>query len=215
MKWNLWLLMLLPLQCMAFSSAPRSLPSTIPLPAKVNCELVGEKLVLANQTVTLPATGQFVLESHLLTKEDGAGWPTTITDRIDTHLKRSCEALKMADCKAIYSSTYHRQWTPAEGGRIGQGSVGELRPTVLEEMWSGNMMWTGKNKPKPGTRFLAQANGKSVAVVMGFETGPKDKKWLGGLQGEVLWALKATSKTAIRFGRLKDQGVTPGPVDCK
>lgn len=197
------------------SPTPIDADAPSPTPSLGRCEMQEEVLQLANQTVTLPATGIFVLESHLLTKEDGQGWPATVADRIEGHLSRACAALKAGRCEAIYTTRYHREWTPAEGGRIGQGSVGELRPTVLEEMWSGNMMWSAKTKPKPGTRFLAQVGKKAVVVVVGFETGPGDRKWLGGLQGEVMWWLGAKNTTPIRWGRLKDQSLSPGPIDCE
>lgn len=181
-----------------------------------NCAMVEETIVLRNQTVKLPTTGKFVLESHLATKSDfGGGFPTTNTQGIDTHIANACKLIKGAKpgCSDVYTTRYHKEWTPPEGGKAGQGSVGNLKPTVLEEMWSGNMYW--KVKPAPGTKFLACNRASCVVTIVGFETGPLDPKWLGGLQGEVMWALKASSSTTIRWGRLKDQTLAPGPVDCK
>ena len=188
---------------------------------EAKCGVLSETLVLRNQTVSLPAEGRFVTESHLITKDDDfplGKYPRKSREKIKKHISRSCEVLveidSKADCNKVYAPKYMGEWTPAEGGAIGQGSVGDLRPTPEEEMWSGNMYWVEKTKPGPGTKFLASANGKNVVVVMGYETGPKSKHWLGGLQGEVHWALGSTDKTLVRLGRLLDQSLDPGPIEC-
>jgi hypothetical protein len=189
----------------------------------VDCSVVTETLKLTNQTVTLPKKGRMVLESHLATKSDsfpaGRLFPQTISEGILDHMNRACEILKkhgVTNCLDVFSTKYHRQWTPPESGKAGQGSIGNTKPTVIEEMWSGNLYWTRENKPKPGTKFLASRNGRHVVVVMGYETGPRDPKFLGGLQGEVMWWLKATNTDSdIQLARLKDQSLSPGPVVCK
>lgn len=184
-----------------------------------DCATVDETLVLSNQTVRLPATGRFVVESHLATTSDPGTFPTTVTENIDQHLQRACHALSLIDnsvgpnCSAVYRASYMRQWTPPEGGKAGQGSV-STRPTALQEMFSGNMYWKG-NIPPPGTRFLACYGVKCVVVAVGFETGPRDPKLLGGLQPEVFYFLKANDQSSIRWGRLKNQSLAYGPVECK
>lgn len=181
--------------------------------SKINCDLITETLKLKNQTVTLPTTGKFVLESHLLTKDD-IKMPQDVRDGVMNHIDRSCELIG-GTCSEVYTTKYHFQWTPAESGHIGQGSVGSLRPSVEEEMWSGNMYWTKENKPKPGTKYLAKFKNNSVVVVMGYETGPADPKWLGGFQGEVFYGLGAKfNQDQIYFGRLVDQSHKPGPINC-
>lgn len=184
------------------------------------CEVVEETLKLTNQTVTLPVEGRMVLESHLATKEDtfpGRSFPNSIHEGILDHMNRSCERLKkfgVKNCLDVYAASYHRQWTPPEFGLAGQGSIGNRKPTVDEEMWLGNMYWTRENKPAPGTKFLASRGDRSVVVVMGYETGPRDPKFIGGLQGEAMWWLRATNADPVRLGRLKDQSVPPGPITC-
>lgn len=188
-----------------------------------DCSVISETLVLKNQTAKLPKMGKFVLESHLATKSDtfpaGRLFPQSVSEGILDHMNRSCEYLKklgVKNCLDVFSTKYHRAWTPPESGKAGQGSVGNLKPTVEEEMWSGNLYWTSANKPKPGTKFLASRGGRHVVVVMGYETGPRDPSFLGGLQGEVMWWLQANnSHTDIQLGRLKDQTLPPGPVICK
>lgn len=133
---------------------------------------------------------------------------------------------KTIECSSVYSSKYHKEWTPPEGGKAGQGSVGDLKPSLREEMFIVNMMWASGKKPAAGTRFLASFNGKNVVVIAGYETGPGDSKWLGGFQGEVFYFLGAkpsywqTSASQIAgdkitIAKLKDQAALPGPITCK
>jgi hypothetical protein len=172
--------------------------------------------------VQFPASGQFVLESHLATTSDvfpqGRLFPRTTKEGIEAHITHSCSELQAispnVSCDAVYRTRYHKEWTPPEGGKAGQGSVGNLRPPFLEEMFSGNMMWKSDGKPAPGTRFLASFNGKHVVIVLGYETGPNDPKWLGGFQGEVFHYLGADDSKKITIAKLKDQNLRPGPVQC-
>lgn len=192
-------------------------PATTP-PILRACEVEPTTVALKWGSTKLPKTGTFVLESHLATKEDKFGtrlFPRNTTEDIQAHLDRACAELKKlgADCSKVYATKYHKEWTPPEGGKAGQGSVGDTKPTVIEEMWTCNMMWT--KAPKAGTKFLATYKGKSVVVVMGYETGPGSSKWLGGCQGEVLWALGADDTSQITLmGTLKDQGIPAGPISC-
>ena len=81
-------------------------------------------------------------------------------------------------------------------------------------MWSGNMFWTSKNKPKPGTRFLVSYGTKNVVIVMGYETGPRSPKYIGGLQPEVHYALGTNGSSKFKVARLVDQEIPLGPVHC-
>jgi len=196
-----------------------STSTSVATDTKIDCGVVTEVLKLKNQTVALPASGRFVLESHLVTKEDPAGYPPTVTTNIQQHLDRACAKLQKYDarpsCSDVFTLVYHKQWTPAEKGKIGQGSIGETRPTAEQEMWGFNMYWTAENKPKPGTKYLFSYNGVNVVGAGGFETGPMSAEFLGGVQGEMHWALKADSMSKIRVGRLVDQSVPYGPAVCR
>jgi hypothetical protein len=200
--------------------APKS-PEIKPVPVQQGkCELIEETLVLQNQVVKLPAIGRMPLESHLVAKEDKrTSWPKNQTEGISKHLEMSCALLKAkvpaADCNKAYQNPYAKLWTPSEGGHIGQGS-GAI-PSLEQEMWSGNLYWTAKNKPKVGVndKFLVCANAKCVVITMGFETGPGDKALLGGLQPESMYVLGADNRTPITLGRLKDQSLPLGPRTCK
>lgn len=182
-----------------------------------NCAMVSERLKLVNQEVSLPAIGRFVLESHLTAVEDGPDnwYPTSSTDGIEKHLSLSCASLpKGTDCSKVYASQYTHVWTPAEGGLIGQGSNGNLKPPISQEVWSANMYWTAANKPKPGTKFLACNMGKCVVTSTGWETGPSSPTYIGGLQGEVMYFLGADNTTKMAWGRLVDQSQPLGPISC-
>jgi hypothetical protein len=199
--------------------------STIPFAAKLN-----------NRVVQLPASGKFVLESHLATTADlfpGDGNTTkprlfpkitfAINKRkigsdegIQQHLDREWLEYKkffpLISFAELFDNTYVKQWTPAEGGQPGQGSVGNTRPTVAEELWIANMYWASKAKPKPGTKFLMTAHGKRVVVVMGYETGPESHEFLGGAQGAIFKALGMKNNDFAEIACLKDQRVPVGPV---
>jgi hypothetical protein len=199
--------------------------STVPFEAKLN-----------NRIVRLPASGKFVLESHLATTADvfpetgKAKTPRlfpTVTFAINKRLIGSDEGIQQhlvrewneyrkffpaTPFKALFDNSYVKQWTPAESGQPGQGSVGNTRPSVVEELWIANMYWSAKGKPKPGTKFLITAHGKRVVVVMGYETGPDDPKFLGGAQGAVFKALGLKDHEVAEIACLKDQSVPVGPV---
>lgn len=188
--------------------------------AKPSCEVVPTTVQLKWGAKKLPATGKFVLESHLATNLDtfeGRLFPKTGAEGITIHKARSCEAMRVLnglDCAKMPDSKYTMVWTPAEGGKIGQGSVGDKKPSVVEEMWTCNMMWT--KAPKAGTKYLMKSGNKSVVVVMGYETGPGSKEWLGGCQGEVMWVLGATNNSQLTLlGELKDQSLSAGPINCQ
>lgn len=197
----------------------------------LDCTIEPTKEVTFNQgTVSLPARGFFVMESHYATREqkfgDGRLFPKDQKEGIDLHLKQSCEFMKFAfpdlgeDCPTIYHEPslekYTTVWTPPEGGKAGQGAVGNLKPTAEQEIWQGNMYWKGKSKPKPGTRYLICNESKTCVVIsMGYEIGPGDKKFLGGVTREVHWALGAKNGSLLTLGKLKDQSLPYGPVTCK
>ena len=177
------------------------------------------------RTVTLPATGKFVEESHYITTEDSLGtnrWPAAPDEGIENHLKRSFALFLQYDSGATYEQLYQqnwqKQWTPEEGGHFGQGAVGNSQLTELTpemEMWFMTMMWDKGERPKRGTRFLLSANGKQVIVVAGFETGPASKDYLGGVTREVHSWLGTTAQSAIKVSLLTNQNLPPGPVNCQ
>lgn len=76
------------------------------------------------------------------------------------------------------------------------------------------MYWSG-NKPSPGEKFLLSYRDKHVVAASGFETGPMSATFLGGVQGEIHWYLGSDSDSQVRIGRLKDQSLAYGPVECR
>lgn len=199
--------------------------STIPFEAKLN-----------NRSVQLPASGKFVLESHLATTADlfpsdgnttkprlfpkitfaigkrKIGSDELIKQHLDREWLEYKKLFPLVSFDELFDNTYVKQWTPAEGGKPGQGSVGNTRPSVAEELWIANMYWASKAKPKPGTKFLMTSHGKRVVVVMGYETGPGGTEFLGGAQGAVFKALGMKNNDVAVIACLKDQSVPVGPV---
>lgn len=199
--------------------------STIPFEAQLN-----------NRTVRLPALGKFVLESHLATTEDvfpavgnsakprlypkitfaigkrKIGSDEGIKQHLDRELIEYRKFFPSTSFDELFDDIHVKQWTPAEGGMPGQGSVGNTRPSVAEETWIANMFWSGTGKPKAGTKFLMIAHGKRVVVVMGYETGPCGDVLLGGAQGAIFKALGMQNNDVAEIACLKDQTVPIGPV---
>lgn len=175
------------------------------------------------KTVTLPARGRFVCESHYATTDDSFGvklFPATVTEGISAHLERSFRILKArfpeATMEAVYppAAGWTRQWTPPESGKAGQGARGNVRPTPDQEMWQGNMMFASGQLPKAGTKFLITnpANGRACVIQMGFEIGPGAQTYLGGVTREVHWYLGASNSTELELAYIVDQAVPLGPV---
>ena len=188
-----------------------------------SCESYPLTMKLRGRSVTLPATGVWTLESHLATDEDTfpnkRSFPKSTRENIYGHIANSCDLLLRlipgTDCGEIYKTRWDKEWTPPENGKAGQGALGNVRPSKEDEMWIFNMMWVGKSMPKAGTKFLATFNGKSVVVVGGYERGPSSKKFLGGFQREVLWALGAEQDSSkVTLSTLLDQSLPAGPVTC-
>jgi hypothetical protein len=189
--------------------------------------VVARKATGWSDSITLPASGRLVLESHLATTAEsfrGRPFPATVTEGIDQHLARSCAALRQlavgqtlgTDCAQVYRTRDHRQFTPAEGGGVaGQGAIAK-KPPPEEEAWIINMMFARASLPPPGERWLVSANGRSAVVVAGYEIGPSDQRLLGGVQGEVHWYLGTGNADVVTVhGPLRDQSLPPGPVTCE
>jgi hypothetical protein len=175
------------------------------------------------RTIELPAKGRFVEESHYVTNMDAFPnqrlFANSLTERIDFHLKQSLISYLEVDSSMTFDSLYlhswQKQWTPAERGQIGQGSVGVIQTkelTVWDEMWMMNMMWAPGHRPKRGSKFLMTYQGKSVVVIAGYETGPSSNQYLGGCTTEVHAYLGTTNASEILVEYLEDQEVSSGPV---
>lgn len=170
--------------------------------------------------VALPATGRMVGESHLVTTADRQ--PAQQGERIQTHLERSCRIMMQRfpdlDCGRVYNADWIRQWTPAEGGgQLGQGSSGQ-KPAPEAELYAFNMMWRPGAAPEAGSRWLIcnEAGSRCVVAAGGYETGPAEERWLGGVQRELQYFLGADNETPVTVrGPLRNQSVPFGPVDCR
>lgn len=178
-----------------------------------------------SRTVTLPASGRFVEESHFVTTQDifpnGRLFANTVTEGIDAHMQRSLVLYKQYDATKTFAQlfqfSYQKQWTPAESGSIGQGSIGNSQTQTLtpeKEMWFMNMMWAPGTRPAIDTKFLVSANGKKIVVVAGYETGPRSQTFLGGLTPETHAWLGTNNNSIITVSYLKNQATPVGPIDC-
>ncbi len=208
-------------------SQPVGSPSpSLPSLGGSNCETVPttemldyDGTIIAKQ---LPMAGLFVIESHIKTageKYSGKnGFPRTRTEGINAHLALHHEELSKhgIDSRLVYDDAeddgeeFKRVWTRGEfGGTIGQGSISES-PSIEEETWTLNMQW----KKAPVAKYLVSYGGKHAAVMAKYETGPDDKKWLGGMQPAPFYALGADDESQIMIGKLKDQSTPLGPIVC-
>lgn len=178
-----------------------------------------------SRTLSLPVTGKFVEESHYVTTQDkfkNKSWPSLKEELIRPHLQRSFQIYKSYDprikIQELYGKSWQKEWTPEEGGHFGQGSVGasQLNELSVEmEMWFLTMMWAKGERPAKGTRFRLSANGKSVVVQAGYETGPASQKFIGGVTREVHKWLNTSSDSEIAISKLKNQEMPLGPVNCR
>lgn len=197
---------------------------------EVNCTTVKETVRLRWGETSFPSTGKFVVESHYATEEEtfenAAAFPKTMTDEIARHLDLSCALLHSAfgftgNCADIYRASYERVWTPAEGGGVaGQAARSQLKPSLEQELWQGNLMYASiHDMPAPGTKYIATntKNGKSVVVSMGFEIGPAQRTFLGGLVTEVQYFLGTLQddSSKVTLGRAQDQSLPYGPIVCE
>ena len=178
-----------------------------------------------SRSLPLPATGKFVEESHYVTTLDvfpgGRLWANTVTENIGAHLQRAHTIYKTYDANKtfdqLYRVYYQKQWTPAESGSIGQGSVGAIQKQELtpeKAMWFMTMMWAPGTIPARGTKFLLSANGKKVVVIAGYETGPRAQEFIGGLTPETHAWLGTNSTSQITVSYLKNQTTPIGPITC-
>lgn len=157
-----------------------------------------------------PIKGKMVCESHYATKNEifykSAKFPASNIDSIESHCQASLAYLRTffpnqtITYDEVYNAPYKKQWTPANDGGVnyfGQGARGDVKPTVQEEVWQGNMYF--RKVPSPNERFKITnpVNGRQVIVQMGYEVGPGGKDFKGGLVPEVHWYLGSNNNTEL------------------
>lgn len=173
--------------------------------------------------ITLPATGRFAMDPHLVAREDVFGkelFPKTATQGIESHLARSCAKLQplgaRPDCSDVYLPPEPQTFMPgSDDTAIGQGAPGTHKPSADEEMWLVDMAFATGHRARAGQRWLLSANGRSVVAVAGYETRPLLWKFLAGAPAELHWYLGSDEDSQITLlGPLKDQSLAPGPIVC-
>lgn len=173
--------------------------------------------------IVLPAIGKFVQEAHYVTTLDSFPnnrlFANEVTENIENHLKRSFDIYRLFDTKIgfneLFNNKWKREWTPAESGKIGQGCVGNIQKQELSpdlELWMMNMMWAKGQLPKRGTKFLMSYNDKKVVVISGYERGPSQEMFLGGVTCEVHTWLGTDRNSQIKIEYLNNQYVAVGPI---
>lgn len=213
---------------------PTPTPTPTPIPDGFDCSVVKEQIALTNiGTVTLPASGHFVMEAHYATTSESFGvlgfqkFPRTETDEIIRHLNMGCSivnsVIPVSDCKDVYPTQWARVWAPNEGGgSIGQGAT-NYKPEAVQEVWQGNMYYKRSNFPPTGEKWIVvdSATKKAVVLSMGYEIGrPASESYIGGFSPETSWYLdnkgwgELTSAKNYTIGRLKNQSLPYGPVKC-
>lgn len=199
-----------------------NLPSPQPSPLVKKCPkyFTNGTVFVNGLKETVPMEGKLVLESHLVAQEDNlTKFPSTTYENAKWHIRASCaklieKGLVKDDCSHVYNNRYVQQWTPSESGSIGQGSTGK-KPPLDCEMWIVNQYWTSKTRPAMGTKYMIEANGKKVIACAGYETGPASSSFIGGAQGEVFWYLGINNTSKVKLGKIDDQSLPYGPIECE
>jgi hypothetical protein len=197
--------------------------STSPLTIKHSYKFGSDLSKHWERTINLPTSGKFVQEAHYVTLKDtfknGRLFADTIDENINLHLNRSFKIYQSFDSiiqfDELYNNKWKKRWTPAERGKIGQGSVGDIQKKELTpelELWMMNMMWAKGERPKRGTRFLLTYNNRKVVVISGYETGPGQEKYLGGVTCEVHAWLGTNGNSEIKIEYLNNQNNPVGPI---
>lgn len=226
-------------------SQPPSAPTTPSVPAKgaVDCSVVETTEQLSTGIKQLlPAELFSIAESHYISKQDGwMGPATSETDKIAAHIALSKAYLKKtygltdAQLTKAYSPHHATVWNGGDGaGPIGLGGfvhapgMKNVRPELDAEIFQMNMYWVMTNGPNGTilspyappypTKYITSYKGKHVVVSAGYEQGPPLKHGRLGLSPETYYFLGAPNemnKTKVAIGRLKNQNLPYGPVDCK
>jgi hypothetical protein len=160
------------------------------------------------EALRMPATGPMALEAHLVTDDDdfGSSWPNTITDGVEDHWAMSQEA-------SGFVMVRDQPWCPQESCEYGQGACGHPVP-VEDEHWCVNMYWS--SRPAEGTRMiLMNDDGRAVVVAAGYETGPGDLDYIGGVTEEAHAYLGSSHGSSLTLGFAVDQSLPLGPIACQ
>jgi hypothetical protein len=213
------------------SSYPSSFDNSTPYLSvpKDSCKMKKETIKLYKHgNVKFPAVGKAVREAHYVTRSDPPGYPSSTRKNIDKHLDISCGFIRSKypvvfgrltdDCGEIYDRVGAHSWTPSESGRIGQGSRGWVKPSIVDEIWNATMYWGSGERPVAGSKFIVinKANGRAVVSTMGFETGPASTAYIAGVSPEIDWYLKNNQRvTKLLIGRAVNQRLHLGPIVCE
>jgi hypothetical protein len=208
---------------------------TKPIQTKPSCEtLPNTKEKLRDGTFPLPLTGKTLVESHLISEEDGISKTSVKSGKqgMDKHLRLSCDILKskygVTDCSKVYNTSYSKVWSGLDGHGANLGvpnryyleGAAKFKLPLIQEMFMFNLDHinpTSKttNMPPQGTKYLLCKNKKCVVAVGGIESGPRIAHARMGFTPEVGYFLGVTNPDrATLVGILKDQTTDLGPIQC-
>ena len=162
----------------------------------------------------MPITASTATEAHLVTdyqrqKHGNDWWPSSTTDSsLAEHKARTDELFGEG-------TAYGNEYCPAEGGHVGSGSTGNSVPEKAEA-WYFNMYWAKSYRPERGAKYLIvePRTGKTVVGAGGYETGPGSCDRMGGAVYEIQHYFGTSHGATLTFGKMRDQGLDYGPVDC-
>lgn len=165
----------------------------------------------AGRHLAMPATGPVAREAHLVTRQDPAPYPTSPTDRLDEHYRRSQQATGLVMHRG-------RTWAPKEGGGAFHGAgIGAPEDLPAQhEGWYVTMRWTASARPARGTPMILRRPGTTRAVVAaaGYETGPSDLAHVGGTTEEAHFYLGTGHLAELQLGLASDPRLPLGPRVC-
>jgi len=105
-----------------------------------------------------------------------------------------------------------QRWAPREGCEYGQAACGAKLP-VEDEAYYVNMYW--EDRPERGRRMiLSNADGRSIVVAAGYETGPGALSRIGGTTEEVHRYMNTQHLDTLTLGFAVDPSLPLGPIEC-
>lgn len=196
-----------------FKPTPKDEPQKNPTMGK-------QTLQLRWGEITLPQTGKWAEESHYITQDEflvSQNFPKTLQENIKFHLIKTRNHIEEKypnfPFENLHKTRSSQLWTPAEGGgNIAQAARGMILPTFEEEIWQGNMMF--KKLPKIGTKFMLTDGKKKCVIQMGYEIGPSNNYYIGGVTSEVLSYFDAKHGATLTLDYC-DQSLPLGPQNSQ
>ena len=184
-------------------------------PSRGACALESGEMPRVNDSgdhLKLPAVGPIVVEAHLVTRDEPAPYPASMTDKLIDHYALSQKTTGLV-------MTREQVWAPLEGGKFYGAGIGDPKVfPVVDEGWYVNMYWTAAARPAAGTRMLlrdAKNGPRAVVVSAGYETGPGDLRHIAGTPEETHFYMHTKHLDSMKVGVASDKTLPLGPRVCE